>query len=615
MRSAEAAVATRPRPVVVLGLVVALAVPLAVAVAALRRPTWFPVLDLAMTELRLRDVPTGDIPLVGLVGRIGSIERQGSHPGPLSFYALWPAYELFGARAWSMQAATAVLHLTGAAGALLVARRRGGVPLLVAVAAVLAVLLRYYGPGLLTEPWNPYLPLVWWVLLLLAVWSVVCGDLVLLPVVAVAGSLCAQTHVPYAGLVGGLWVLTVVAAVVHSRRAPPGAARWWLLAGAVLVVAWLPPVLDQLVHDPGNLRLLWDHFTDPPEDAVGLRRGAEALLVHLDPWPLVGHQEEASGSLVDPTATVPDGPLAPGLALLVLEVAAAAGSLRLPDRRLRALHLVLGVALVLALVALSRVFGPLWYYLALWARGLTALIVLAMVWTAVAAVAPWRPATAGLRRVATAALVLAVAAPTAALTVDAADAGTPAPRLSAAVGEVIGPTVRALDERVGPATGLDGRYLVTWTDAAFIGSEGFALVNELERRGFDVGVLDAYRTPGTRSRVRSREDATAVVQLATGVHVERWEHVDGAVEVARFDPRSPAERVEHERLRTTVIEELRAARLDDLLVDVDENLFRAAIDERVPPPTRRHLRRMVALGVPVAVFVAPPEASDGLLPG
>ena len=103
------------------------------------------------------------------------------------------------------------------------ARRRGGDVLLLGVGAVLAVVMRFYGPSLLTEPWNPYLPLLWWLVFLLAVWSVLDDDIRMLPIVVIAGSLCAQTHVSYVGPTFGLGALAV--AVVLSRviiRRRPG---------------------------------------------------------------------------------------------------------------------------------------------------------------------------------------------------------------------------------------------------------------------------------------------------------------------------------------------------------------------------------------------------------
>ena len=81
---------------------------------------------------------------------------------------------------------------------------RAGIAL---VAAIIAVLVRGFGLSVLTQPWNPYLPLLAWLVILLAAWSVLDGDdLMLIPLV-VAASFAAQTHIPYllmAGAIGQL---------------------------------------------------------------------------------------------------------------------------------------------------------------------------------------------------------------------------------------------------------------------------------------------------------------------------------------------------------------------------------------------------------------------------
>jgi hypothetical protein len=201
-------------------LLVVIALPLVVAAIALHRTHWFPVLDLAMTEVRVRDVGTVHTPLIGLPGRIGTLAQQGSHPGPLSFYALAPAYRLLGSSSWALEASTAIVNIVAIGISLVLAHRRGGYRMLLGVGAVLAFLVRGYGVGTLTEPWNPYLPLLWWVVLLLAVWSVVCGDFIILPVAVFAASFCAQTHLPYLGLSLGLGALAAVVAVVTAWRSP-----------------------------------------------------------------------------------------------------------------------------------------------------------------------------------------------------------------------------------------------------------------------------------------------------------------------------------------------------------------------------------------------------------
>ena len=104
----------------------ALAVPFVVALAVLAGADWSPVLDLAMTEFRVRDVFGAHTPLIGLPGRIGTFPDQGSHPGPLSFYLVAPVYRLLGSTAYGLLVAAAVINVAAAWTAIWVAGRRGG---------------------------------------------------------------------------------------------------------------------------------------------------------------------------------------------------------------------------------------------------------------------------------------------------------------------------------------------------------------------------------------------------------------------------------------------------------------------------------------------------------
>jgi hypothetical protein len=101
------------------------------------------------------------------------------------------------------------------------------------------------------------------------------------------------------------------------------------------------------------------------------------------------------------------------------------------------------------------------------------------------------------------------------------------------------------------------------------------------------------------------DEADALVHLANGFHLERWREKPGIREIATFEPRSEAEIEEFERLRSEVIAELRDIGVDDRIVDVDENLFAAAIDTRIPKATQDKMGRMLDLGLPTAVFVGP----------
>jgi hypothetical protein len=603
-----------PRWVIVGGLLTLVGLPLVVAAVALRRPHWYPVLDLAMTELRLRDVGTRHTPLIGLPGRIGpSLAEQGSHPGPLSFYVLTPFYRLFGSSAWAMQAATVVANLAALGTALLIALRRGGTRLAIAIAALLVVLVSGYGLTMLTQPWNPYLPLLWWVVLLLAVWSVACGDLAMLPVAVFAASFCAQTHVPYLGLAAGLGVLTIVMVALAWRGAARGSperrsiVRWTGGSLVLAVVLWVPPLVDQAINDPGNLRAVYDHLVTPSEEPVGFGRGVELALLHLDIPGLVIGDSGAVGSLPDPSSD-PNGSVVPGVVALVAWAAAAAVSLRLRHRPLVRLHLVVAVSLVLGVISMGRILGKEWYYLMLWAWGTAALLLLAVAWTVVAATSAWvGPRRRAVADAATVALVAVLGVSCVALIVDAVDTEPPEPHLSSTLGAVLPETMAALERGEGPATGRDGRYMVAFSDALYFGSQSYGLVSELERAGFDAGMTDVLHVPITDHRVIGPDDATALVVLATGHNIDRWRERPEAVEVAYVEPRDARERAEFTRLRTIVIDDLRADGLDDIVPLVDDNLFGASIDERVSDRAQRLMTRMLELGERTAVFVAPPD--------
>jgi len=595
-----------------------LAVPFVIAAIRLLGRQYHPVLDQAMAEFRVRDVGTGDTPLVGLPGRIfpsgrvGDYTVQGSHPGPLSFYLLAPTYRLVGSSAWGLLAGMIVLNLVAIAVALWLAHRRGGTPLMLVVAGVVVVLVRGYGFDVVTQPWNPYLPLLFWLVVLLGTWSVLAGDQRMIVVVAAAGSLCAQTHMPYVGLSLGMGALCVAALGWHWYRHPVdrndviGAAGTAGLVGAVL---WLPPVWDQLTNEPGNLRLIADYFGNSPEDPIGAGEGVRLVLRHLDVFRLIGDAFGADGYVTRAGFDL-QGSVVPGLIVLVVWGVSVWLAVRLRHRLLITLDVVIGWSLVLAVIAMSRIFGKIWYYLTLWAWTSTTLIVVAVVWTAAAYVrsrlGDERARTPRLAMAGVAVLV-AVGSYTA-LTAEAFGARAPEQHLSDTLRKITGPTADALRDGLGAADGIDGTYLVTWNDAIYFGSQGFGLVNELDRAGFDVGALPTWRVPATPTRIVDPAEATAEVRLATGVYVDQVRAIAGAEEVLVYDPRDAGELAEYLRLEREVVEGLMIDGLDDLVPLLQTNLFGLQIDPAVSPALQRKVDRMLELGTLTAVFVLPPGA-------
>lgn len=567
-----------------------------------------------MTELRVRDVGGRSTPLVGLPGRIGTLDQQGSHPGPLSFYALAPTYRLLGSTAWALQVATVIVHAVAMGVALVIAGRRGGARLILAVAVLLAALTAGYGGGALTEPWNPYLPLLWWVVFLLAVWSVLCGDLLLVPVAVLSASFCAQTHVPYLALALGLGALMAAVTAVRWWRQPndrSSVLRWVGASIGLGVLLWLPPTLDQVRHDPGNYRMLIEHFSNPTEEVEGLRNGLEVGLRYFDLAHLVRGDISDPGWLV--TSAGGHLPSADrGLAFVAMWAAAAVVATKRRRRPLMALHAVVAVGLALMIVSISRIFGVVWYYLALWGWAIGLLAFLATTWSfAEVAAARWSAERrTQVSRSGTVGLAVLGALIVGRFSVAAWDSPHADATVAAELAAVIDDTDAGLDANAGAATGHDGRYLITWSDALHIGSQGFGLLSELERRGFDAHVEPGRHVPATAHRVLDPSSATARVHLATGIYVERWRAVPDAVEVASIDPRSAAERAEQDELRASVIATLGKLGLSDLIQQVDDNLFGAAIDRRVPELTQQQMGRMLEIGGPLSIFVLPPDTVD-----
>ncbi|HEV7757732.1 MAG TPA: hypothetical protein VGO78_02045, partial [Acidimicrobiales bacterium] len=564
-------------------LLVVLVAPLVLALGVLREPRWYPMADLAMTELRVRDVlQLSHPPLIGLPGRITGYGEAGSHPGPLSFYALAPTYWLMGSTAFGLKVAVFVLDTVALGLVLWMVQRRGGALATLTAAAGLAVLLRAYGPHQLTEPWNPFMPPLWWVVFLVAVWCVLCGRLRALPLVVFAGSFCAQTHISYVPMVAVLLVLAVGWMLVdgHRRRAEPGLRRRTALWGGgsllLLGLLWAPPIAEQFTNDPGNMAIMTENFRHPTQTRVSLGAARDIWLARIDPVALATGDPRA-GSWVASLC---------GLLMLVLwlgSIVVARRRADLPGRReLLRLHLVVAVALAIGFVSLSRIIGVPWFYLHLWGMGTTLLLILATLWTAFAAAgrplfvpaadtpgaadpdtAAGEPDTVPAsvptpwpireRRVVVAGLLAVVLVVTGMFTSDAAYTEIPVPRLTRTLRHVAPDTVAALTAPDAPGGGKNGRYLVQWIDPIGIGEHGWGLLDELERHGLHVYVDTSNAVPARFHRLLEGRPPTAIVTVVGGEPlIDDFRQDPERRELAYFEPRSPAERARFDELRTDV---------------------------------------------------------------
>jgi hypothetical protein len=148
-----------------------------------------------------------------------------------------------------------------------------------------------------------------------------------------------------------------------------------------------------------------------------------------------------------------------------------------------------------------------------------------------------------------------------------------------------------------------------WRDTAFFGSQGYGLLNELDRRGFHVGAAPYFYTTATPHRVVDPNTATAEVIFATGGYVDQFRATPGAVQVAFTDPRSAVQKVRYDSLRSEVAKRLEAQGLGELVPTMDLNLFGVQLDQRVPRNINVLIDQMLQLGQPTAVFIAPAGTS------
>ncbi len=370
------------------------------------------------------------------------------------------------------------------------------------------------------------------------------------------------------------------------------------------MITSIPMVVQEFTHSPGNLTLIWEHFTNPPETPIGLRAGLDVLLVHLNPWRLVSQQDATTGSVI------------PGALFLVLWAASAAYSARHRLRGLVALNVVLAVSLGLGLVSIANIFGFVWYYLMLWSWALNAFMMLAIAWVAV------RIARDALRvrdrstarfvgPAVTAVVAVALIGALSSFAWQARTVEPPDPQISLALGRLVRGTVHAIDRGAAPGNGKAGRYQVTITDSISINSPLYGMLLELERAGIHAGLPRQFHAIVGDQRVVTRRDASAVVHISVGRDISRWRAKPGVVQVAFTDPRTPAQLRERRALRRELRADLTGIGRTDLIPNLDDNVFTASVDPELPPALAAKLRRLLDIGEASAAFIGPPSLAEG----
>jgi hypothetical protein len=358
------------------------AVPFVAVVAlALTRP-WSSSTDLALMELRTLDVGGPATPLVGPYSRFGWY-----HPGPLAFWILALPYRLAGGRPVGLLVGTAAVHAAAVAACLVLARRRGGRALAGLTGLFLALLLAGFGARVLVNFWNPYLPLLALVFLVLATWSVIEGDVGLLPAIVAVSCFAWQSHLSYLPVTATLVVVGAAGAAHRLGRA--GRRRGLALASitAVTAAVCLAPILvEQRAEAPGNARLIVETLRHPPAPMIGTDRAARIVARQLGPAAPWLRGED--GDSRDEREGIRAGE-APTLLLalpLAVVVALAIASVRMGAAAAARLLGLTALCAGIGLLTVARTAGEPFTYLVAWLRPLAMTVWLAAVWAAVCVV-------------------------------------------------------------------------------------------------------------------------------------------------------------------------------------------------------------------------------------
>lgn len=582
--------------------VIPCALVIGVTLIAVAGTTWYLTGDFSHTEFLVRAIPRHP-PLIGVAARVQDL---GSTPGPSMAYLLYPFYKLFGSTAFALVAAVDLLHLAAIAGAVIVAKRVGGTSISVLAALSLTATTLALAPRFFLEPWNVWVPVFAFALFLKLVWGLVCEHLALLPLAVAVGSHCVQTHISYTVLVGGLlggvvvwlgwlWWRT-------DRLADRHPIRWLLIATATMVVAWLPPVIEQLHPGTGNLRKLYHQFSDPGAPFVGTRAAIKAMIGRfnlLGPW-IIDAQK-------DPRST----PNYIGFVLFVALVGLSARwAWKRRDRIELSLYAVLGAATVLGLFSTTRIFGVFFEYVIRWMLPLVALWVATAVWSCWLT---WRARPAGSSFDHKKLVAAGVAATCAFVATGigiarAATAEVPYLRDSKMTGALAAQLETSLDPTIP--------YQINEVDPVALGSVAFGLALELEKKHHIHAGVGPWGVAGvTPFRVVNDNEAEATLwYVASEPEIAAFSKVPGAVVRASFDVRTPREAQLSDQLQAQLLQVLCSAGRPDLrdllFTRWGHTLLTFMTD--LPPKAAPLLQQYSDLRLPAAVIELP-VGVDGYL--
>jgi hypothetical protein len=442
------------------------------------------------------------------------------------FYLLALPYRLSGSTSIGLWIGAALINALAIVAIALIAKRHGGTSLMIVTLIGCTVLMRALGADFLRNPWNPYLPVFAFGALIFLVWAMACGDAWALPVAAAVATFCAQTHIAFLPLALPLWLIGTawliwIATRGESRNGIRRPSRRSIVQAAIATVAvlfvmWLPPLLEQVTHSPGNISKVIKYLRHPPPGPrhtmlEGLRVVFGQFWV-LPEWvkgPARANPFSGEPPLID-RSPVPVLVLGFVLATVVLWRRRRVDTNG--DERGWRLAVIIAVTLGLGVVSVARTTGAAYDYRTRWTLLVAMLATAVSVWAGWLIVAPY--ASLDIRRIAIFSSVVVIGAIGGIDTVAAARAGTPQRPLSAQIDRLGEATLKALPPG-------DGDVIVESPDAIAVAMSGLQLW--LERHGVHALVEPTLGLAvGDHRTYDGTEDVRGVVTVASDSNADQY---------------------------------------------------------------------------------------------
>ncbi len=475
--------------------------------------SYLPTSDRALTELHVRDVGHHAV-LVGLYSR-----ADWSHPGPIQFYLLAPIYWVTGGASIAMNLGSLLINGAAIAGMALIARRRGGTRLMLCTLIGCGLLTRTLSAEFIRDPWNNFITVLPFGLMVFLAWTLACGDTWALPVAALVASFLAETHVGFVALAlpllawGLAWLMILRWRSGDHRTSRSELIRSGLCSVALLALVWLPTLVDVVVHGPSNATKIVRWFRQAEGGTHTLAQGWRIISGQFALRPEWMTRPRAPFFLTGEPIYVARAST-PWFLLLLVPAAWVLW------RRHRGdgwrLVLTLGIAMALGILAVARTVGPAFDYRLRWTWVLAMVGFVVIAWAGWLEVADRWPKAGG--RWLTGVTVTVLLVLSAANVVSGLRAGTPEAEDSATLGELTPAVLRAVGR--GPGD-------VVLTDSATGSPFTRGLVLQLERHGIEARVppvraeLFGANRVHRKGHIRARLVVAANAEVAAAVKQPR----------------------------------------------------------------------------------------------